>query len=342
MHGLVSVRVIRGSLAGMMAAGHDLDALATDLGLDPRQLREVDAYLPEHVWRHVWIEVERRSGDACAGIHAAEQIEWGHFDVVDYAIGTAGDLASALRLLARYFRILNSVTEFALAEAPDGLRVERWMTGDETLIMPRHAAEFSLACTVLRLRQASAREWVPAVVTLRHPPPTGRGEYRRLFGCEVRFGEPRDCFVVRRTDLATPMKAADPALAALVERHARDLLERLPRGRACVGDLRRVLARELAGGGPTIERAAEALGLSRRSLQRRLSEEGTTFSTILDQMRRELAQSYLRSPEMSIGEIGFLLGYSDVTAFQRAFKSWTGQSPGAYRVSPPNDRRMSS
>ena len=335
MRGLVSVRVIRGSLAGMAAAGQDVAKLLAELGLDPAQLEDMDGYLPERVWRDLWIEVERRTGDGCAGIHAAEHIEWGHFDVVDYAIASAGDLASALRLFGRYFRILNSVSEYVLFETADGLRVERWMAGDETLVMPRHAAEFSLACTVLRMRQVSARDWVPAVVTLRHPPPSDAHEYRRLFGCDVRFGAPRDSFVVRRDDLATPMKAADPALAALVERHARDLHGRLPTAHASVDELRRVLARELAGGSPTIERSAAALGHSRRSLQRRLAEEDATFSAVLDQLRRELAQSYLRSPEMSIGEIGFLLGYSDVTAFQRAFKSWTGFSPGAYRAARP-------
>jgi len=332
MQGLVSVRVVRGSLAAMAAAGQDVAGLVADLGLEPRQLQEVDGYLPERVWRDLWIEVERRTGDGCAGIHAAEHVEWGHFDVVDYAIAASGDLASALRLFTRYFRILNTATEFVLTETTDGLRVERWMAGDEALSMPRHAAEFSLACTVLRFRQVSARNWVPALVTLRHRAPSEVDEYRRLFACEVRFGCPQDGFVVRRDDLAVPMKAADPALAALVERHARDLLERLPRGRACVDELRRVLARELAGGSPTIERAAGALGLGRRSLQRRLAEESATFSGVLDQLRRELAQSYLRSSGMSIGEIGFLLGYSDVTAFQRAFKSWTGRSPGAYRT----------
>ncbi len=226
MQGLVSVRVVRGSLAGMAAAGQDVEGLIADLGVEPGQLEDVDGYLPERVWRDLWIELERRTGDGCAGIHAAEHVEWGHFDVVDYAIAASGDLASALRLFTRYFRILNTATDFVLAETDDGLRVERWMTGDEALSMPRHAA------------------------------PAQADEYRRLFACEVRFGCPQDGFVVRRADLAVPMKAADPALAALVERHARDLIERLPRGRACVDELRRVLARELAGGNPTIERAA--------------------------------------------------------------------------------------
>jgi AraC-like DNA-binding protein len=332
MHGLVSARVIRGSLAGMVAAGQDAEGLLADLGLDPQQLRDVDAYLPQRVWRDLWSEVERRTGDACAGIHAAERVAWGNFDVIDYAIATSATLASALRVFARYFRVLNSATEYVPAETADGLRLERWMTGDETLAMPRHAAEFSLACSVLRLRQVSARDWMPALVTLRYPSPPDEDEYRRLFACDVRFGEARDSFVVRRADLATPMRSADPALGALVERHARDLLDRLPRGGACVDELRRVLARELAGGEPTIERAAAALGVSRRSLQRRLADAGASFSAVLDHMRRELAQSYLRSSEMSIGEIGFLLGYSDVTAFQRAFKNWTGQAPGAYRA----------
>jgi AraC-like DNA-binding protein len=331
MEGLVSVRVAAAPLAtlgqGSALARHVIEALE----LDPSTLSDPDHWLPLDVWLELWNEVERRTSDACLGLHTAEALSWGHFGVIDYVAATCDDLRSAFAVFARYFRILNTATDIVLADEGELFSIERRMQGDEVPRASRHAAEFSLGCITLRFRFAAFRDWVPHHIELRYPPPSAPSEYERVFGCEVRFGSPRDAIVVDQAVLSVSMKSPDPGLKDLIEHHARDLLARLPLGRSLVDDVRGVLGRELAGGDPSIDGVASRLGIARRSLQRRLAEAGTSFTTVLEEMRERLARSYLLNRDLSIAEVAFLLGYSETPTFHRAFRRWTGLTPGSYR-----------
>jgi AraC-like DNA-binding protein len=111
-----------------------------------------------------------------------------------------------------------------------------------------------------------------------------------------------------------------------------DLIQKLPKAEATTDAVRRHLASELDKGQPTLEQIAPRLHMSSRTLRRRLDEEGTSFRQILGEVRRELASRYLMEGRLSVGEIAFLLGFSEPSAFHRAFKQWTGHAPHAYRA----------
>ena len=117
----------------------------------------------------------------------------------------------------------------------------------------------------------------------------------------------------------------------MLDRHAEELLAKYPPRDSLIDQVRNVIADEFRGGEPSLERIADHLGLTPRTLQRKLQELGTSYNDVLDQMRRQLAERYLREPQMAICEVAYLLGFSESSSFHRAFKRWTGVTPKEFR-----------
>lgn len=139
--------------------------------------------------------------------------------------------------------------------------------------------------------------------------------------------------VFRRERLDAPVIASDPGLLPILEQHAEALLGTIPEGGGFTRRVCELIARELTGGTPSAERIAERLHMSARTLARRLDGEGTSFSKLLDELRRELAIGHLRDRDISVSEVAFLLGFGDANAFSRAFKRWTGEPPSRFKRS---------
>ncbi|MCC7385750.1 MAG: AraC family transcriptional regulator [Deltaproteobacteria bacterium] len=331
----VSARVVLASMAVALKRGISEAEIAEAAGTTSEALRDPEGYLPAPVWKAVLAEVERRTGDPWAGMHSAEIVQFGTYGVVDYVVASSPSVRDGFRSFARYFSVLNAATAMVIDETDEGLWVER-QNADPTL--PRHAAEFGLATTFLRFSRFTAEPWTPVRVELRSPIPADDSEYRRIFRSPVRFARGRDAFLVAKDVLDRPMANPDPALHALMEQHGRWLLGRLPKERPFLATVADKLRSQLSTGDVTITALAAALHLSERTLQRRLADEGTTFRELLDRVRADLARSYLSSPEMSIGEVAFMLGFSETSTFHRAFRQWTGQTPGMFRTAQAGAR----
>jgi AraC-like DNA-binding protein len=162
-------------------------------------------------------------------------------------------------------------------------------------------------------------------------PANGHGEYVRVFGTLPRFDAGRNAARFDAALLAHPVPNADTSLYPLLRRHADELLrQRLEPGIAA--QVRTVLARALPQGGGRLAAVAEALGMTARTLQRKLADAGTSYQEVLDALRFALAQQYLERPELSLVDIAFLLGYGEQSAFTHAFRDWAGSTPGAWRA----------
>jgi AraC-like DNA-binding protein len=147
----------------------------------------------------------------------------------------------------------------------------------------------------------------------------------------VRFGAERNAIALRLDDLDLPLYQADPGLRAILERHAEQLLDRVPRVALFSDRVRGLVAAELKDGAPTARALARKLAMSERTLRRRLEKEGTSFEHLLEGLRRALAERYLAQPTLSISDVAIMLGYSEESPFRRAFRRWHGMSPAEYR-----------
>ncbi|PTL85703.1 AraC family transcriptional regulator [Vitiosangium sp. GDMCC 1.1324] len=326
----VSARIIRLILGLASRAGVAPEALLAHEGLRPEMLEGPDVRVPLEAEGRLWEEAARLTGDDCFGLHAAELLQPGAFDVLDYSVRSSPTLGEAVQRLSRYNRLLHDVAEIRLEVRGDEARVRHRFPTDPRGAV-RQAAEFTVASWVIVGRQASGQALPLRSVGFQHPEPASTQEHRRLFGCPVRFGQDCNELVLERRMLDVPFQKADPGLCAVLDRHAEELLARLPRAEPFDEALRRAICEELKGGTPNIRTVAARLRISTRTLQRRLGEEGSSFQELVDTLRRELALRHLADERTAIAEVAFLLGFSEPRAFHRAFKRWTGQTPGEYR-----------
>jgi AraC-like DNA-binding protein len=174
--------------------------------------------------------------------------------------------------------------------------------------------------------------WAPTQVKFAHPAPSVVREHERVFQAPIRFTAGENALVFPSELLHLPCRTADPGLLAVLSRHADQILSVLPQTDSWSDRIRRTAAEELGRGTAPVEQVARRLGLSVRSLQRRLAEEGTSYTELLDGIRHELAVRYFRDSRLSIAQIALLLGYAETSSFDRSFRRWCGMSPSDYRA----------
>jgi AraC-like DNA-binding protein len=298
-------------------------------GIDPGALDEAEARVPHVAALALWREAARHAGDDAFGIHVAEEIRPGTFDVLGYAIRASATLGEGLERLVRYHRILHDAAVVVLRVERESASLEHVLPA-EAAPLPRQVAEFIVAAWLVVARQATARDFAPVEVSFRHPEPEDLTEHRRLFRAPVRFARATNGLRIQRGLLEAPLVKSDAGLCAVLEQHVRELLDRLPAGTTLSRRVRHAVAAGLSTG-VDCDSVARKMHMSRRTLHRQLAAEGTSFTAVIDDLRRELAIRYLTERRAAIAEIAFLLGFSEASAFHRAFKRWCGRTPAEYR-----------
>jgi AraC-like DNA-binding protein len=326
----VSLRSVRPVLMYITARGYDVNALLRRQGVDPILLHDPEARLPHTTAIRLWQAAGQLTSDTQLGLHVAEAIQPGQFGALDYALRTSANLEAAFTRLCRYHRLLHdaALVEFEIGRDRAILSHRLPLPGGA----PGQVSEFILAAWLLTSRQATGVDCTPVRVCFPHAAPADTTEHSRVFGCPLKFGHSRSELVFSRRVLERPLLKADPVLQAIVEAQVLVLLEKLPKAEPTADTVRRFLAEELSNGQPGLEQLASRLRMSARTLHRRLEQEGTNFRRVLTEVRRELAVRHLLERRLAIGEIAFLLGFSEVSAFHRAFKHWTGHAPRSYRA----------
>ncbi len=333
-----SVMGVRGLASWLVVAGIPPESVLGRAGIDVSKLHD-----PEHRLSHkqivdLWREAPAALGDSNFGLHAAEFIHssalsLGRLDVLDYLARASATLGEALGRFDRYQRMLHEeLIEIALVL---GEREPRLVV--RLLDVPggslRHAAECALALLWLRTRTLTGGTFAPAAVHFQHARPDDLQEYRRIFDTALlEFASESDAIVLPPDALALPLATADPKLCALLDRQAEELVAGFGPQTALGARVRKQIHRSLCGGDASIELVAAALGVGVRTLQRQLREEGLLYKQLLEEVRCELAANYLRDEERTLAEVAFLLGFSEVSAFHRAFRRWTGKTPAAFRA----------
>lgn len=270
--------------------------------------------------------------DVDLGLKAAREIRLGDYGAVEYAARSAQTWGEAADVVARYLRLLNGALQFSVREEGEHALIHL----SSSVALPRAAADFQSGAFHISGTYLWPPNFSPTFqVWFTHPQPASTDEYERTFaGGTLCFAKPWSGFVVPREYLSLQVPSADPQLHTLIRKHADSMLAELPRAQSLTERVRDLLANELSGGSPTAKQIARKVAMSERSLARHLQDEGTTFSALLEDLRRRMALRYVRHSELSFSEITFLLGFSQAAAFYRAFRRWTGQTPLEYRISP--------
>lgn len=318
--------------AATLATGVPIPELAERFALPVSLLTDLGARVPHGLLVRVWDELAALTGDAFFGLTAAGVLGAPQLDVLDVALARSATLRELGRSFVRYQRLFHEANDAQLFDrAGESVALHRFRT---ELPRSRHFTEFILAMWVARMRGAVGAERMDpvSVIRFRHARPEGAGPYQTLFGPRVLFDAGEDSVSLPVSLVEQPLAAGDArtsqAFASLLDAELARLSEAplSERVRASVVGLLREGASEACD----VEQLARRLALSRRTLQRRLADEGTSFRDVVDAARRELAMAELARGSTSMTELAFLLGFSEHSAFSRAFRRWTGSSPALY------------
>ena len=188
------------------------------------------------------------------------------------------------------------------------------------------------------LSEITGSPLTPVAVRLSYARPENTAGLSKFFHAPLTFDAGEAALVMRRADLDRPVQQSDARLAGYLDELAGETLRKIGDTGSLAGRVRSTIWTDLADGAPTLSGVAARMGLSERTLQRRLEEERTSFSSVVEGLRREMAQSLLRQGDLAIYQVGFLLGYSDPAAFHRAFRRWTSRSPRDFRKQAASGR----
>jgi AraC-like DNA-binding protein len=246
-------------------------------------------------------------------------------------IASSDRLADALRNTERYSQINN-----------EGVRLRFSMQGGTAAIAldyvnvdrdaDRHQIEFWLVTLVRICRQVTNGRLAPSRLKTKHLRNRTPAEFRAFFGVDIEFGASADEICFPRPIALLPVVGRDEHLNELLRRYAEEALARKPRERLTVrSKAEDILPKLLPHGRATASEVAQGLGMSSRTLSRKLAEEDTSFAEILDQLRAALAKRYLRDETLPVSEIAWLLGYREVSSLTHAFKRWTSMTPRRFR-----------
>lgn len=332
--GTVSVAYLQGLVEYLQRQGIAPEALLAHAQLGPEVLGQRDQCIAASAYLALLSEGVRLSGDPFLGLHLGESVRPGYYGVLGYLIMSCATLADALHRQARYASLVGNLGQVVLDDEParldgEALVAHRW----QPLLaqQQRQLSEETLAGWLSFGRWISGLDIAPTEVRFQHSAPADTSEHARIFRCPVLFDQPDNALVFPRRLLAAPLSQADAQVRGMLDAYADRLLAELNQGHGVLDRARLELARQLPEQGADLEAIAAALALTPRTLQRRLRESGLSFSQLVDETRQQLVLHYLRDPALELAEIAFLVGFGESGSLARAFRRWTGTSPGEYR-----------
>ncbi len=318
------------------AAGPGVDgrALLAAAGLDADAAWDPKVRLADTVYYDLLERLAERTDAAALPIEVGASMRCDEYGALGLAWKAAPTLLDSFRRVERFARLWTSVVEYELHPVVGGMRFVLNRAG-----RPRPGLHLSneatLASAVSISRQVSPTSFAPIEASFRHPAPATRAPHEAYFGCPVRFGAERDALLISAEALARPNRLGDEGITRFLLSHLEAELSGLPREETLETRTKDAIARALSEGPPRVADIAPGLGLSVRSLHRRLAERGLNFQTLAETTRRELAEGLLRDDRHTLAEIAFLTGFSEQSAFTRAFKRWVGRTPASWRKERP-------
>lgn len=323
------VRLVLLQLDKLAGMGISRELLLREAKIDERQLRDPDGRISLDVYARLWRVAASHVSDPAFGLRIGADTSVREWGLVGYTIAYSSTLGSALNRFAHYSRVMSD----ALVVRIDTQRDATWVRLDvqPELRAFRPAVDARLAALLSACREIVGTPVTPLLVQLSYRLPGDVKEYERFFGSPLEFGALASAFLLRTDDLERRVTIADKTLAGYLETLADQTLAGIGTERTTRERVRRALWSELSERTPNLDAVARSLGMSARTLQRQLREEGVSFGGLLAELRREMAPSLLRDGQNSVSEVAFLLGYEDPSAFRRAFQRWFGSSPRSFR-----------
>jgi AraC-like DNA-binding protein len=320
------VRELRGMLRTLEQLGYDLDPLLASAGLQRADVENPDTYLSPRACAAVFARADQERRFPNLALQLAAHTPVGATPLLDYLIVSSDSVGQGLERLVRYLRLVNPGIRLVLDDRDDPVRI----------VVERASGPFEVELTVslciVRFSRETDGQLQAAYASFAHEP-RDVAEYAQVLRCPIRARAPWSGVALSKSAMRIPLRRRDPVLRRWLERQAADILARQPVSGDVRDEVRSVLSTQFTSGDLRIDLVARRLATTPRTLQRHLAKAGTTFEALCDEARKQAAETFLADTTLSIAEVTYLLGYSDPTAFHRAFKRWhRGTTPQAFRT----------
>ena len=326
----VQVAAISGLKEALRRAGCDADRICEAVGLRPSDLDDRDASIPLLPYLAFLDQAARDSGDDCLGLRFGAAFDPANYGALGFMALNSPTIGAGLLNVARYLGVMRDSCR-VLLEVEGGLARLRYQLTASSARLRRQDAEMALGRICAGIRAVMGPDWAPQEVLFEHSGPADDGTHREILGAPVRFEQPLNALIFDPAVLDVEIGTADSRLLRILEGFLEEELSRRRANPDLVQRVRRRVLDSLSSGVPGIGEVAQSAGMSVRTLQRRLGDQGVTYNRLVDDLRHDLSLQYLEARGVSVSEIAFLLGYSEASAFDRAFRRRTGLSPLEYR-----------
>lgn len=302
----------------------------TKVGISPDVLDEPSLLVEVPQFIEVMEVAARERNEDSLGLHMGEMLQPEDLGVVGYAIAHAATVENLLRTYVRYFVVYALGVDMSL-EVKDGRARWSYQITDPGIVARRQDAEMALTFIHTVIKGGIGDDWQLLEVQFEHGKPKDVSEHKRIFGAPVVFDKPTNALVFDQAFLDRKLKAADPRLFPVLKSHLDSVLLERAEENDLAAQVGNFIAKSLSTHVPSLAEVAEALGMPTWTLQRRLRDKELVYSQLVTDTRQRLAQAYLKNADLPLMEVAFLLGYSEISAFSRAFRRWMGKPPLEYR-----------
>lgn len=245
---------------------------------------------------------------------------------------SAPNLRGSCERASRYARVLTSVATYEVRETDEGVFMHLHRDGDRAKLGLRLSNEATIASIAAISQEVSTATFRAMAIYFKHEVPGSAVAHERHFGCPVHFGTDRDALLISQETMQAQNRVGDPGIVKFFDTHLEEELAKVENDASLERRVRTQISQSLSQGIPTVSDIASQFSMSGRTLQRRLSDRGYSFQSLVDEARRELAERLLKETSYALAEVAFLTGFSEQSAFNRAFKRWAGQTPRSFRI----------
>lgn len=302
-----------------VAAGLNPARMLLDAGLNPNVLQEPDLMIPVTRFGQLLQASALASGNESFGLCMAESRRLSNLGAVGLLVRDQATLRDSLQVLMRYLAVLNNALLLELEETGEWVLIRENLLAGGAQQATRQRTELALGVMVNIVREQLGANWQPRRVCFEHPAPKDMTVHRRLFGPRVDFDQPFNGIVCTQAEMDRPNPSADPSMV----RYAQKLLDTAGRSRksSVPDDVRRTVFLLMPSGRFGVKQVAEHLGFISRTLQRHLADQGLTFHSIVNEIRKELAVRYVQDSDRPLTEVAALLGFAAPSTFSRWYQT---------------------
>ncbi len=308
----------------------DAQLLFSQVGLSTTALSDPDVRLEARLLQQIWRQSVELTQDDAFGIQFAKTMHPAALHGLGFAWMASNTLKDAFERLVRYYRLISTAGEVTLEQNHHRYCVSFILPVPKGIAAPA-SLDAAMGMFLQYCRFTKDPQFSPVNVELQRLQPKNKAAFDAFFNCPIDY----DCDVNRlffdADSLNSTLASANPMLARVNDEVVANYLNQHDK-QDIVGRLRAKIIEALVNGTPTQDDIAQSVNMSGRTLQRKLADKGTSFSALLSDIRKELACSYLTQSHRSVGEVTYLLGFSEPANFSRSFKQWTGMTPAAYQA----------